>query len=321
MSAHTTLSETAARWYIRMRDAAPDAPERSQFEAWLMADSAHQAEYESISATMQQLNTNKTLKMMADAVETKAYFDKNERKRKLANAVTKTVAVLIIGLAAMFSVQQYHVWQTQPVLQVAANNTIGKITTQSLSDGSKITLSANSEMQITYYRHQRYIRLNRGEAIFDVAKDEKRPFVVESANAKITVLGTRFAVNKLSNLVRVSVEHGRVQVEAQAEALILSNGQVAEIKLNQAPEQVQKNALDAFGFAQGKLIFAGADIQEIADTIARYRQTPIIVQGLPKSRTSAVINTKDAEQFLQGLPNIAPVQIMNQSQKTIIVEK
>ena len=114
--------------------------------------------------------------------------------------------------------------------------------------------SANSELDIIFYRHQRVVHIKRGEAIFDVTKDSERPFIVQTAQAKVTVLGTRFAVNQLTNRVRVSVDHGQVQVAradgAQA-SLLLRNGDVVEIVANSAPKHVNRNAADGFGFAQG----------------------------------------------------------------------
>src|SRR5690606_25450933 len=106
-----------------------------------------------------------------------------------------------------------------------------------------------------YYRDKRVAVLNKGEVIFDVAHDPERPFIVDSGHAQITVLGTYFAVNRLNQLVRISVDHGRVSVEAhhpdgnlRFEPLILSDGEVAEVEAGNRPVKVNRNAQDAFGF-------------------------------------------------------------------------
>ena len=56
-----TLSELAARWYIRMRHTTLDTPERREFEQWLSLDPRHAAEYESIAGVMRQLDSKDTL--------------------------------------------------------------------------------------------------------------------------------------------------------------------------------------------------------------------------------------------------------------------
>lgn len=313
------ISEVAARWYIRLRDSAPDDAERDAFEKWVSSNPAHQREYLNIVQTMQQLNSNNGIESLASALEKK----KSAKLGALNKAITTVVAVIGISLTALLGFNQYQAWQAAPVMKLVKSNPVGRITTQTLDDGSQVTLSANSQMQVTYYRHQRHIQLNRGEAIFEVIKDADRPFVVETDTAKVTVLGTRFVVNKLSKLVRISVDHGRVQVESKQpqNTLILTNGQVAEITKAKAPALVNRNAADAFSFIQGKLVFVAANIDEVAETLSRYRSTPIDTQGESPNNISAVINIKEAEGFLDGLPNIANVEIRKQINQTTIISK
>jgi transmembrane sensor len=315
------ISENAARWYIRMRPAEPDDLIRSQFEAWVMSNPKHREEYISIAETMQDLSANDKLKAIADALEQERFLTRERRKHKLMKTAVSLSVFLVIGLVSLFTVNQYDKWQSQPLLQIAKSNPIGQISKQTLEDGSQVTLSAKSEMQVTYYRNQRHILLKHGEAIFEVVKDADRPFVVETDNAKITVLGTKFAVNKLSKLVRVSVDHGRVQVETKSpqSTIILSNGQVAEIAPNKAGVTVKRDASDAFVFQQCKLIFVGADVYEVADTLSRYRSKPVAAQGKSNRNISAVINIKDSEQFLLGLSNIAPVLIKHNGFETQLI--
>lgn len=313
------IIEVAARWYIRMRDSAPDDAERDAFEKWVSSNPAHQREYQNIVQTMQQLNSNNGIESLASALEKK----KSVKLGALNKAITTVVAVIGISLTVLLGFNQYQAWQAAPVMQLAKSNPVGRITTQTLDDGSKVTLSANSEMQVTYYRHQRHIQLNRGEAIFEVNKDIERPFIVETDTAKVTVLGTRFAVNKLSNLVRISVDHGRVLVESKQpqNTLILTNGQVAEVVKAYPPNLVSRNAADAFSFTQGKLVFVGANIDEVAETLSRYRSTPVGTKGDSPNNISAVINIKEAEGFLNGLPNIANVEIRQENNQTTIMSK
>jgi transmembrane sensor len=314
-----TISEVAARWYIRMRDNALDEAERDAFERWVSSNPAHQREYQNIVQTMQQLNSNNGIQSLASALEMK----KSAKLGALNKAITTVVAVIGISLTALLGYNQYQAWQAGPVMQLTKSNPVGRIATQTLDDGSQVTLSANSEMQVTYDLHQRHVQLNRGEAIFEVIKDTDRPFVVETDTAKVTVLGTRFAVNRLSKLVRISVDHGRVQVESKQPhiTLTLTNGQVAEVMKAHSPNLVNRNAADAFSFTEGKLVFVGADIDEVAETFSRYRSNPIGTQGDSPNNISAVINIKEAEAFLDGLPNIANVEIRKLNNQTTIISK
>lgn len=92
----------------------------------------------------------------------------------------------------------------------------GQRSTISLPDGSVIDL--NSESTITFAENfndesERRIRLT-GEAFFKVARDEEKPFIVESEGLRTEVLGTSFNISALPNTgeVTVTVASGKVQV-------------------------------------------------------------------------------------------------------------
>jgi len=336
MAKPLTLSEIAARWYLRMREHAHNqrANERRAFEQWLADDPRHGAEYDSIARAMRQLDSTEGLSSLAQAAEQHTFLTSETRRKGKQRRLAHLMVVCFIGLAGFFSHQQYQVWQAAPVMQLAAQNPVGQIVTRTLDDGSKVTLSAKSDMEITYYRHQRHVLLKEGEAIFEVTKDPERPFVVETDTAKVTVLGTRFAVNRLQQLVRVSVDHGLVRVEAKVEAngeaaltlpenpptiaREITNGQVLEVYANHAMVLVNRPASDAFAFLKGRLVFDRADTNEIADTVSRYRQKPVQSQGKQVRNISADINIQDIDQFLHGLPNVAPVKLQDTAQYTLL---
>ncbi|ARA94143.1 hypothetical protein AWN76_013920 [Rhodothermaceae bacterium RA] len=111
-----------------------------------------------------------------------------------------------------------------------------------LPDGSRVEL--NSGSRLTYRRgfaslpgrpaEERRVSLH-GEAFFDVVPDG-RPFVVETFNARIDVLGTRFNVRAWPGPAqpetRVTLEEGRVRLTdpAGTSALVLSEpGQTARL--------------------------------------------------------------------------------------------
>ena len=311
MSAHKKISETAARWFIRMQEAAPDAPERSQFEAWLMKSPLHQQEYRSISDAWQGIDSVSELELLAQAKQADTFFKQNERKKsrqKLAGTVAGVVAALCIGWAGL---HQYQVWQSTPTLQLAAHTTTAQLTTQTLDDGSRVTLNANSRIEIKYYRNQRHIDLLQGEAVFEVQPDRDRPFVVETQRLKVTVLGTRFAVNKLKQLERVSVDHGKVQVlnKQNQQGLILQNNQVAEINQHGLQARPQVSAQDYFRFISGTLVFNQASLSEIAETLSRYQQQPVTSDDRSSEKISAVVAIKDSNSFIATLPRIANVRV------------
>lgn len=324
-----TVSEVAARWYLRMREHSQGAKERDDFEQWLADDPNHASEYESIKRAMQRMSSAESLSTLADEAEQHAFLAQESKRKNKQRRVGQLFLVTLLCIMSFVFHQQYLDWQATPVMQLAAQNPVGQIAHKTLDDGTRVTLSAKSDMEVTYYRHERHVLLREGEAIFEVTKDPDRPFIVETDTARITVLGTRFAVNRLDQLVRVSVDHGTVKVEPKVEegeqeateSRVITNGQVVEVYPNRATVLVNRPASDAFAFLDGRLVFDRADIDEIATTVSRYRQKPVRAMGKDIRNISADINIKDIEQFLRGLPNIAKVSIKETQQYTLISSK
>lgn len=299
---------------MRMRHAEPDHPERSKFESWLMRDPAHVAEYSAIAEVWDDFDTTGKLQSLASAMERKQADARSKAKRMVQGALGMLVAV-VAGLSG-FNI--WKDWAAQPVYQLATATGIGQIKYQTLEDGTKLVLNANTKLDAVYYRDRRTIRIDQGEVIFEVTKDPSRPFVVDSGHARVTVLGTRFAVNRLTGLVRVSVDHGSVRVEAQNQVgdpvfspVILHDGEVAEVVTGEMPRRVQRNAADAFTFKNGTLMFQHATLGEVAETLSRYRKPQIVTDIADPSspHVTAVVQVMDIESFLQALPKIASVRV------------
>lgn len=96
-----------------------------------------------------------------------------------------------------------------------------------LSDGTKVWINSDSELTypVSMGGNLRNVRL-KGEAYFEVARDEKHPFRVECENSRITVLGTKFNVTAYEGQegVVTTLVDGKVRVAAGKDSLILTPG-------------------------------------------------------------------------------------------------
>lgn len=322
------LREEAARWFVRMRSSEPDHPDRGRFEAWLLGNPAHAREYAAIASVWEDFDSTRQLQSLAQAMQQKkTEATGNAKLRKFASH--NLFGILILVISCLAGVPMWQSWVSQPVYQLAENTGIGQIGHQTLVDGTRLVLNANARVKVAYYRDRRTVDIDQGEVIFDVTKDPSRPFVVDSGHARITVLGTRFAVNRLANLVRVSVDHGSVKVEAQQDRkahamepyVVLHDGEVAEVNIGEFPHRVQRRAADAFTFPRGVLTFRQAYLSEIAETLSRYRASPVTTSATDRFSTqvTAVVQVADMESFIQALPKIAPVSLRQMDGETRLV--
>lgn len=130
-------------------------------------------------------------------------------------------------------------------------NTTGKTLSLVLQDGSRVQLSANSE--ITYpmpFTDDARSVVLKGEAIFDVAQEKARPFTVYAGQLATTALGTVFSVSAFEGKnVLVHLLSGKVRIDADSslkaggiKSTILTPGQ--QLLLNAKQELVITNKRD-----------------------------------------------------------------------------
>jgi hypothetical protein len=98
-----------------------------------------------------------------------------------------------------------------------------------LSDGSKIYLAANSSFQYParFDGDERNVSLLKGNAFFEVAKDKKHPFIIESGEIKTKVVGTSFHIQFSKSKCEVIVVTGKVNVSAKGQSIDLVPNQQA----------------------------------------------------------------------------------------------
>jgi transmembrane sensor len=157
----------------------------------------------------------------------------------------------------------------------------GKKTIVNLTDGTKIMLNSGSEIRFLsdLSDGKRKVFLT-GEAFFDVARDEHRPFVVHSGNLITTVLGTSFNIkaNQSESEVLVTVATGKVKVELEKSTYGL-NDQVEflnpndQMHYNAATGHFKKNQVETSSIAAWKenvLLFNDESLTEISNRLERW---------------------------------------------------
>ncbi|MEH6682302.1 MAG: FecR domain-containing protein [Sediminicola sp.] len=143
------------------------------------------------------------------------------KNRKKWLAIAASIAVLIGSGSILF----YNGGMDFGSLTVS--NDTGSYRIVLLEDGSKVTLNKRSEL--TYrndHNGTRYLELE-GEAFFEIARDEDRPFVVKTGSLRTTVLGTSFNIRETGAMVQVTVATGLVEVSDQEDSVLLKPDQSA----------------------------------------------------------------------------------------------
>lgn len=152
-----------------------------------------------------------------------------------------------------------------------------------LYDGSKIILNHQSKIQVQKKLFSRVRQVSlQGEAYFEVVKD-KKPFIVVTENAKITVLGTSFNVWSRSQKTRVIVKHGKVRVRSKQNPnlnMFIEKDEMGQLKqemIEISPERVDSDYL--LGWLENRLVFEKMSLSEIIKEIERVFDIIIVVDN------------------------------------------
>jgi transmembrane sensor len=195
----------ASDWFARMNADDVTADDRVRFEAWLAAHPCNQKAYAELQATWKELVRAAPLvrAVYFGQVMNAASARSRRSPRWLAGALAATVAAIVLSVSWTFYKQQE---------ATRFQTAIGEQVAVMLPDGSSLNLNTNSQVDVDYSEHRRVIRLERGEAYFNVAHDAQRPFWVHAGNRWVRAVGTAFNVYVRPAGVQVTVSEGTVKV-------------------------------------------------------------------------------------------------------------
>lgn len=310
----STPREQAAQWFARMQDSGVEPAQRARFEAWLAANPQHAREYQAFADLWDDFSSTRRSEALAGILE-------QRRRRQRRQLLQGGALALLLAVAGPFG---WNAWRQGPQ-ELNVYTAIGEQRSVDLRDGSELIVNADSRLHVRYDGSSRQVELLRGEAIFDVARNPDRPFVIDGGLARVRVLGTRFVVNRLPDRLRISVEHGQVQVDSLTSAggqQRLVAGEVLEVDAKGRLQRLPLSAEAAFAFQRGSLIFEQADLAEISASLARYRKRPLRAElGQQTPRISAVVQLSDVESFVQALPQVAAVRLERDGDSDVLRPK
>ncbi|MBW6536318.1 MAG: DUF4974 domain-containing protein, partial [Mariniphaga sp.] len=190
------------------------------------------------------------------------------RMNRLFIVLCKAAAVLLIPLLAAV----LYFYSNHPVSNemLSLSTEKGEITNVILPDGSKVWLNVDSKLSypVSYGIKSRNIEL-KGEAYFEVAKNEEIPFEVKTENLTTKALGTHFVISAYpeSSTIKSSLIEGSVEVSLEKNQKILKPGQ--QVVLDKGNRKLVFQSFDEeyeLGWKNDQLIFR---LTPFGDVISR----------------------------------------------------
>ncbi|MBI5692456.1 MAG: FecR domain-containing protein [Verrucomicrobia bacterium] len=291
------LRDEAIRWAVRLEGEPLTVAEQGELDRWLAGGPEPRAElsrYCQLSADLER-HLPGLVAAGAFAVEKETMQARRPWWRRPVSA---------IGLAAAAAALFWIGWprpQPQTVSTPAAHRQ-----SIALADGSRADLNARTSLQVDFSgRGRRLVRLEQGEALFQVANDPTRPFIVETPGGIVRVTGTIFNVRTgLSGHLEVTVLQGAVEVvplvgpAAASETLRLRPGDQLTLEAGALSyRQVQPETVAAW--RDGWVVFDAAPLREVLGRFADFHRRPIAVAPeVAELRLSGRFGLDDLEGFL-----------------------
>lgn len=278
--------EEAVDWALRNREAELPPKEAAEFEAWCARDPANRDAYD---------QARRLLSDARSAILSDSDLAASNPQPKSSSVPKAAGTLAVIGLVVgAFLAVDGPMW-----LQADRIAGVGETPIIQLADGSTVQLNATSAVAFELSGARRVVKLLRGEAYFQVAKDPQRPFVVEAMGGKTTALGTAFNVRLSGATADVVVTEHRVRIAATngAAGIEVGEGQGAAYSSGGRVGAVGPRDIYAdLAWRRGQLVVDNVPLATVVDQIAHhFRGRIVIMPGTASRRVSGTFTISDPQ--------------------------
>lgn len=249
--------------------------------------------------------------------------DVSPRKRSLLPGILALAAAALLAVAATL------------VLLLARASTIstgvGERRVLSLLDGSRVTLNTDTRIVVGYTARARRVQLERGEALFEVKRAPRWPFIVTAGGREIRALGTAFEVRRYgSEQVSITLVEGRIVVAPAGKVgsrrapdltVLTSAGERLTFAPNRAPRLDRPVLNQVIAWQNGEVVFDSTPLSDAAREMNRYSDQQIVL-GDPRVaslRISGLFQAGDTAEFAQGVAATFGLRVQKSGDRIILL--
>lgn len=303
------IEAEAAAWLCRLDSDDRSPKTEAGFQEWLNADPAHQQVFQDYSEVWQ---------MMPGAMTASRSRAPGSRPRA-ANANKPWAPAFAAAAALILTIAAGGLWWTSRP-QVYETK-VGHQQVMTLSDGSRVSLNTDSKIAVSYSGKQRRIELIRGEAMFDVAHNARRPFLVLADQERVRALGTSFTVRREADQVSVILVKGSVELSKSGgdgfePQVIMVAGERATVDGAGRVTVDTPVVSEVTAWRRGEVVFNEATILEAANELNRYNTTKIVVTDptVARTRVTGIFESNDPREFAAAVAQLNKVRIRRSGQ-------
>jgi len=291
--------DEAARWWTRLDGGALSQAEWAAFRAWLARDAANERAFEAVCELWGKLEALREPLRRAPSPPSPA----PRRRWAIAAAAVGASFALILGFDEL-----------RLICSSDYRTGVGELKTLALPDGSHAQLNARSALALSFRGGERRVNLLAGEAVFEVAADPARPFVVEAGGGTVTARGTAFDVAIEGARTVVTVTERSVEIERRDQKLVVSAGQQTAFGSDSpALPPYAVDADEALAWRRGRLIFQDQALGDVVAALGRYHHGVVLIpeRELRERRISGAFDVGHAADALLALEKSLDVRALH----------
>jgi transmembrane sensor len=367
---NTQIYEEACEWFIECRAGDLDDIGRAEFDRWLRKSPEHQSAYLEIAAiwnegpTLDPANRWDSGTLIAQAAEdsgnvvvlertpqptgnTPQHVHDRSATDKPSNAATlipsprkgkrrgpqsaahnrRRLFAMAASILVVTATLAIYLLAPRGIYATA----LGEQRSLALNDGSTVQLNSLSRIRFRYTEKERTVYLLQGQALFHVAKDAARPFIVYVGQTRVRAVGTQFDVYRKANGTIVTVVEGRVAVRGETQgpaqrqgegAILLAAGEQITVTPQAVSKTPHPNLASATAWTQRQLVFDSASLTEVADEFNRYNERKLVIDpsALRTLHISGVFSSTDPASLIRFLRDRPGLRV-TETPKLIRVEQ
>ncbi|MNM17284.1 fec operon regulator FecR [compost metagenome] len=304
--------EQAIAWAVRlqMQGATPDA--LLSLHRWREADPAHEQAWQRLAAIGSQFSG-----LPPEA--SRATLDASLARRRQRRQALKVLAGIgFAGTATWFAIDTRADYRTGTGQRLAVR----------LPDGSLLHLNAGTAVRLHFDGTQRLLSLLHGEmAITTQADPQRRPFLVETGEARMLALGTRFTVRRLAGgegtLTRLAVQEHAVQLQVAAGAVRPELVQAGDSVLTDGARIWREPAHDdPAAWLDGVIAARDMPLGQLVAELARHRHGLLLCDAdIAHLPVSGVFQLDDPERALRVLLHTQPIVAVYRTRFWVTLKK
>lgn len=307
-------ADEAAAWHTRLGSKSVTPQTIEDFFVWRRAP-LNDAAYRKVEAMWSRAQDLKDSPVIARALE-----EARGRRRRRAPLGPLLAGA---GLAAAVIVGTVGAWTW---LQGRDHFTtaIGEERVIQLADGSAVHLDTDSSVRVRFNGAERRVDLETGRALFTVAHETARPFIVRSGEAEVRAVGTVFDVRRRDGAVTVSMVDGLVEISSGAAGAGAPQRLAAGQQMVVAQGARRLRAIDAAtetSWTRNRLVFRGAPLRDAVGEVNRYLTDKIVLApDAPQTASvSGVFHTGDREAFVSAVGVLLSLKATRQPNGTVLL--